>query len=123
MAGKKKKGGSTSISVTFTAGISDADKEKAKKAINKIKGVTAKASKFAKAGGVAGVVGRAVKKDVAKGKERRDRKMKATGSRASASAKLAERKKQKAKVSAIAADKRKIKGQQTGRWKRGAGGG
>jgi len=113
MAGKKK-GGSTSISVTFTAGISDKDKERAKKAINKIKGASVKAWKAKPISGTAKKVVSAVKSDLASGKSRRDAKMRATGTKADASAKVAERKKQKATRGRIAAQKR------TGR---GSGGG
>ena len=83
---KKKKGGSTSISVTFTAGISAEDKAKAKKAINKIKGATVKAAKFAVS--VPVEMGRpygkrqniiqGIKSDLAGGRKKRDEKMKAT---------------------------------------------
>ena len=101
--GKKGKGG-TSISVTFSAGISAKDKAKAKKAINKIKGATVKVGKVidaphkAVAGGIKKAAKYAVsvpvqagrphgkrqniiqgiKRDLAGGRKTRDEKMKAT---------------------------------------------
>ena len=115
---RKKKGGSTSISVTFTAGISDKDKERAKKAINKIKGAAVKGLKASP------IKPTSFKKsymgtDLASGRKRRDAKLRATGTKADASAKLAERKKQKATRGRVAAGKRK----RSGAWGRGAGGG
>ena len=114
MATRKKKGGSTSISVTFTAGISAEDKERAKKAINKIKGAAVKGWKAKPISGTARKVASAVASDLASGRKRRDTKMRATGTKADASAKLAQRKKQKEARGRIAARKR------TGR---GSGGG
>ena len=116
---KKKKGGSTSISVTFTAGISAEDKERAKKAINKIKGAAVKGWKAKPISGTARKVASAVASDLASGRKRRDARMRATGTKADASAKLAERKKQKATRGRVAAGKRK----RSGAWGRGAGGG
>jgi len=121
MATGKKKGGSTSISVTFTAGISEADKERAKKAINKIKGASVKAWKAKPISGTAKKVASTVKGDLAKGRERRDTKLETTKKKSSASARAAsvstkataardKSKKQAATRSRIAARKRKQSG-------------
>ena len=127
MAGKKhpekgKKGKKTTY--TFKVKVTTSDLAGTKKNLSKVGRVIDAPSK-AVAGGIKKLAS-AVKSDVARGKESRDRKMKATGSRADASAKLAERKaaqakakKQKSRVSAIAAGKRK----RSGKWQRGAGGG
>ena len=83
--GKKGKGG-TSISVTFSAGISAEDKAKAKKAISKIKGATVSAAKYAvsvpvQAGRPSGKrqnIIQGITSDLAGGRKRRDEKIKAT---------------------------------------------
>ena len=110
MATGKKKGGSTSISVTFTAGISEADKERAKKAINKIKGASVKAWKAKPISGTAKKVATAVKSDLASGRGRRDAKLKATKKRSSLKAAASKSKEQKATRGRIAARRRKQSG-------------
>ena len=114
MAGKKHAEKSKSSGVTVSVTLSGKDVDKAKAAINKIKGAAVKGWKAKPISGTAKKLASAVTSDLASGRKRRDAKMKATGSRADASAKLAERKKQKATRGRIAARKR------TGR---GSGGG
>ena len=119
MAGKKHAEKSKSSGVTVSVTLSGKDVDKAKAAINKIKGAAVKGWKAKPISGTAKKVASAVTSDLASGRKRRDARMRATGTKADASAKLAERKKQKATRGRVAAGKRK----RSGAWGRGAGGG
>jgi len=101
---------------SFTVEVTTPDLAEAKKKLRKVGRVLDTPHRKLREVGARGgkAAAKEVGSDVARGKARRDAKMRATGSRADASAKLAERKKQKATRGRIAAQKR------TGR---GSGGG
>ena len=101
---------------SFTVTVTSPDLASAKKKINNVAGAVVKGQKertVAAGSKVASVGKRAVdtvKGDLASGRGRRDAKMRATGTKADASAELAQRKKQKATRGRIAARRRKQSG-------------
>ena len=111
MAGKKHaSSGKKKTGVTVSVTLSGPDKEKARAAINKIKGATVRAWKAKPISGTAKKVATAVKSDLASGRGRRDAKLKATKKRSSLKAAASKSKEQKATRGRIAARRRKQSG-------------